>query len=49
MRDHGAILLLADDPVALVDVPALAATHGWSIEVREADSHAEYRLRAQDR
>ncbi|MBT2187054.1 sulfurtransferase TusA family protein [Sphingobium nicotianae] len=45
MREHGAILLLADDPVALIDVPALAKASGWEIEVREADGYAEFHLR----
>ncbi|BAK65971.1 hypothetical protein SLG_12960 [Sphingobium sp. SYK-6] len=44
MRQHEAILLLADDPVALIDVPALAQAHGWSLEVRELPGHAEFRI-----
>ena len=44
MRETDAILLLADDPVALTDVPALAQAHGWGIVVREQANHAEYRL-----
>jgi TusA-related sulfurtransferase len=45
MREHDAILLIADDPVALTDIPALARANGWAIELREATDHAEYRLR----
>ena len=48
MREGDAVLLLADDPVALTDVPALALAHGWAIEVREAADHAEYHLRRVD-
>lgn len=33
MRDHAAFRLLADDPVALRDVPELAAQRGWSCVV----------------
>lgn len=45
MREADAVLLLADDPVALTDVPALAQAHGWAIDVREVAGHAEYHLR----
>jgi len=45
MREADAILLLADDPVALTDVPALALANGWAITVREQADHAEYHLR----
>lgn len=48
MREGDAVLLLADDPVALTDVPALARAHGWAIEVRETAHHAEYHLRKPD-
>ena len=48
MREADAVLLLADDPVALTDVPALAQAHGWAIEVRETADHAEYHLRRRD-
>jgi len=44
MRETDAILLLADDPVALTDVPALAEAHSWAITVREQADHAEYYL-----
>ena len=44
MREADAVLLLADDPVALIDVPALAQAHGWTIDVREQTDHAEYHL-----
>lgn len=44
MREADAVLLLADDPVALTDVPALAQAHGWAIDVREVAGHAEYHL-----
>ena len=46
MREHGAILLLADDPVARIDVPALAAANGWAIDVTETGDHVEFRLAA---
>jgi tRNA 2-thiouridine synthesizing protein A len=34
MRDHpgGSVLILADDPIAPVEIAALAATQGWSVE-----------------
>lgn len=44
MREADAILLLADDPVALTDVPALARANGWTIAVHEQADHAEYHL-----
>ncbi len=44
MREHGAILLLADDPVARVDVPALAVANGWAVEVQEMDGYSKYHL-----
>lgn len=44
MRETDAILLLADDPVALTDVPALAEANSWAITVREQADHAEYHL-----
>ena len=44
MRDQEAVLLLADDPVALIDVPALAAAHGWRVELRALPGHAEFLL-----
>ncbi|WP_264611242.1 sulfurtransferase TusA family protein [Sphingobium sp. B11D3B] len=44
MRDHDTVLLLADDPVAKIDVPALAQSNGWAIGVHEAESHVEYAL-----
>ena len=50
MREHQAVLLLADDPVAKVDVPALAQANGWAISVRDGPEHAEYQLsRGNDR
>jgi len=45
MREDGEILLLADDPVALVDVPVLAQANGWALNVREHPGHTEYHLR----
>jgi Predicted redox protein, regulator of disulfide bond formation len=45
MREHQAVLLLADDPVARVDVPALAEANGWAIDTCEAEGHTEYALR----
>jgi len=45
MREDGEILLLADDPVALVDVPVLAQANGWTLDVQEHAGHAEYHLR----
>jgi len=48
MRETDNVLLLADDPVALTDVPALAQAHGWTIELREMADHAEYHLHRMD-
>jgi TusA-related sulfurtransferase len=45
MREDGEILLLADDPVALVDVPVLARANGWALDVQEHADHTEYHLR----
>ena len=44
MRSHDAITLLADDPVALIDVPALAQAHGWSMVLAEEADHSRYML-----
>jgi tRNA 2-thiouridine synthesizing protein A len=44
MREVDAVLILADDPVALIDIPALAQANDWTIEIVERDAHAEYRL-----
>ena len=44
MRECDAILLLADDPVARIDVPALAEANGWTlIQMDEAD-HSGFEL-----
>jgi len=48
MREQGAVLVLSDDRVALTDMPALAAAHGWAISVREHDGHAEFVLKKND-
>jgi tRNA 2-thiouridine synthesizing protein A len=45
MRETDEIILLADDPVALIDVPALARSNGWMLDVREHAAHTEYRLK----
>ncbi len=44
MREGNAVVLLADDPVARTDVPALAQIHGWSLKTAEADDHVRYHL-----
>jgi len=44
MRECEAILLLADDPVALIDVPALAEAHGWSLVSSNRGSHHDFQL-----
>jgi tRNA 2-thiouridine synthesizing protein A len=44
MRAHRAIVLLADDPVARVDVPALARANGWSITVEDFGRHTAFAL-----
>ncbi len=44
MRECDALVLLADDPVALIDVPALAANHGWSALVDEEEDHYRFGL-----
>ena len=35
MREADTVFLLADDPVARTDVPALAHAHGWHVEMDE--------------
>lgn len=45
MREHDAVVILADDPVAKVDVPALAQAHGWALSVSEEVDHQVYDLR----
>lgn len=45
MRGHDAILLLADDPVARVDLPLLAAERNWSVSVEHDADHDIYHLR----
>lgn len=44
MRECNALILLADDPVALIDLPALAASHGWSALVDEEEQHYRFSL-----
>jgi len=44
MRQHEAVLLLANDPVALIDVLALAESNGWTVETRRGPHHDEYHL-----
>jgi tRNA 2-thiouridine synthesizing protein A len=44
MRECDAILLLADDPVALIDVPALAEANGWSLVLLDQGSHHNFQL-----
>jgi tRNA 2-thiouridine synthesizing protein A len=44
MREADAVTLLADDPVAMTDVPALAAHHGWAISMTDEGNHSRYEL-----
>lgn len=44
MREADTVLLLADDPVALADVPALAQAHGWHVETDDAGPDFVFRL-----
>lgn len=44
MRECDAILLLADDPVALIDVPVLAATTGWALVLMDEGDHHHFQL-----
>jgi tRNA 2-thiouridine synthesizing protein A len=44
MRECDAILLLADDPVALIDIPALADANGWSVVILDKGSHHNFQL-----
>lgn len=44
MRSNEAFVLLADDPVARIDVPALAQANGWSVALVEADGHSRFAL-----
>ena len=45
MREHDAVVLLADDPVARTDVPALAQANGWQVDMEERAGHAFFHLR----
>jgi len=44
MRETGEIILLADDPVALIDVPALAASNDWSLVQTDEGNHSRFHL-----
>jgi len=44
MREADHVTLLADDPVALIDVPVLAEAQGWSAEVIAEMDHHRYEL-----
>jgi len=44
MRGFEAVHVLADDPVAKVDIPVLATAHGWALEVTHGASHSDYIL-----
>ena len=44
MRDSQSIHLLADDPVARVDISALASAHGWALETLHGETHSDYIL-----
>ncbi|MBO9575120.1 MAG: sulfurtransferase TusA family protein [Sphingobium sp.] len=45
MRECDAVDLLADDPVALVDVPALVAAHRWSVDLVDCGDFTRFQLR----
>ncbi|MBL0769941.1 sulfurtransferase TusA family protein [Sphingopyxis sp. XHP0097] len=46
MRDARDVLLLADDPQAGREVAALAAEHGWRVELRsDAEGEGRWRVR----
>ncbi len=45
MRETGEIILLADDPVALIDVPALADSNGWTLIQTDEPDHSSFHLR----
>jgi tRNA 2-thiouridine synthesizing protein A len=44
MREGDAFELLADDPVALVDVPALAQANGWSLTIDDCENFSRFCL-----
>jgi hypothetical protein len=44
MREHDAFDLLADDTVALTDLPALAAARGWSLMTIEEGAFHRFRF-----
>ena len=44
MREARDVILLADDPVALVDVPALAAANGWALNITDERVHHRFEL-----
>ena len=45
MREADEIVLLADDPVALIDVPALARSNGWILRLSDEGHHSRFHLR----
>lgn len=45
MRVADEIVLLADDPVALIDVPALAQNHGWLLDLSDENNHSRFHLK----
>ncbi len=44
-RETAEIVLLADDPVALTDVPALADANGWTLILSDEGNHHRFHLR----
>ncbi len=36
MRESQAVIVHADDPVALIDIPAMAAARGWQCRVEQS-------------
>ena len=49
MRNQASIHLLADDPVAKIDIPALATSHGWTLETTHGITHSDYILTRVDK
>ncbi len=44
MREAREVVLLTDDPVALVDVPALAVTNGWALNITDEGVYHRFQL-----
>ena len=48
MRDHAAVLVMADDPIAPGELRALAEARGWSFEKVGVEPIPSFRLAAKN-